>query len=416
MIKTDVCIVGAGPGGAGAALQLAYQNIPCVLVDKATFPRDKICGDALSGKVTTVLNRMDPQMLTRFRGAERNVGVWGLKFVGPDSQELDLIFKNEEDASDRPSPGLVAKRLDFDDFLIQETRRHDCIDLHEGVSIDHYEKTDGGYLLSDKKKEFQVDCKVLIVANGAYSAFTRHHAGIKKDNEHYAGGIRAYYKNVKGIDENSMAIELHYLKELVPGYLWIFPLPNNQANVGLGMRSDKISERKFNMKKSLLEILETHPILRERFKDAELIDGIKGYGLPLGSKKRTISGEHYMLVGDAGHLIDPLTGEGIGNALYSGVIAADQAVNCLKANDFSAKFMLGYDKRIQRVMGKELRISYLFQKIMFYPRVVNFMTRCVMNNSYVKDFLNKIYADSETEWHKEMKTVKFWYNFVFHKD
>ncbi|MEM9821792.1 MAG: FAD-dependent monooxygenase, partial [Bacteroidota bacterium] len=59
MIKTEVCIVGAGPGGAGAALQLAYQNIPSVLIDKATFPRDKICGDALSGKVVTVLNRMD---------------------------------------------------------------------------------------------------------------------------------------------------------------------------------------------------------------------------------------------------------------------------------------------------------------------------------------------------------------------
>ncbi|MEM8907999.1 MAG: geranylgeranyl reductase, partial [Bacteroidota bacterium] len=197
---------------------------------------------------------------------------------------------------------------------------------------------------------------------------------------------------------------------------WIFPLPNKQANVGLGMRSDKISERKFNMKKSLLDILQNHPKLKERFKNAELIGDIKGFGLPLGSKKRIISGEHYMLVGDAGHLIDPLTGEGIGNALYSGVIAADQAMQCLKADNYSAQFMRGYDRRIQRVMGRELRISYLFQKIMFYPWIVRFMTRCVTNNSYVKNFLNKIYADSETEWHKEMKTMKFWYNFVFHKD
>jgi len=415
MIKTEICIVGAGPGGAGAALQLAYKNIPSVLIDKATFPRDKICGDALSGKVVTVLNRMDPQILRRFRGEKQSVGVWGLKFVVPDLQELNLVFKNDTGV-ERPSPGLVATRMDFDDFLIRETRRHECIQMHEEVSIDHYEKTEEGYLLSNKAKTFQVACKVLIVANGAHSAFTRHHAGLEKDNKHYAGGIRAYYKNVGGIDENSMAIELHYLKELVPGYLWIFPLPDGKANVGLGMRSDKISERKFNMKKSLLDILENHPKLSQRFKNAELIGDIKGFGLPLGSKKRNISGDHYMLVGDAGHLIDPLTGEGIGNALYSGVIAADQAIKCLEANTFSAKFMLDYDRRVQRVMGKELRISHFFQRIMFYPRVVNFMTRCVTNNSYIQNFLNRIYADSETEWHKEMKTMKFWYKFVFNRD
>ena len=156
--------------------------------------------------------------------------------------------------------------------------------------------------------------------------------------------------------------------------------------------------------------------IRDRFKDAELIGDIKGFGLPLGSKKRIISGDHYMLVGDAGHLIDPLTGEGIGNAIYSGVIAADHAEKCLEANDFSAKFMLGYDTRIQRVLGRELRISYNFQKIMKFPRVVNFMVRCVENNSFVKNFLNEIYADSEMEWQKHMTSPKFWYKFIFQKD
>ena len=416
MIKTDICIVGAGPGGAAAALQLGYKGIPCVLIDKATFPRDKICGDALSGKVTTVLDRMDPQILNRFRGGQPQEGVWGLKFGVPNQEVLDLNFKSENDAVDRTAPGYTAKRIDFDNFLIQETRRHESISLHEGVSIDHYEKTEDGYLLSNKDKSFQVAAKILIVANGAYSKFTRHHHGIKKDNRHYAGGIRAYYKNVTGFRPGNQAIEIHYMKELIPGYLWIFPLANNEANVGVGMRSDKISERKFNLTKSMLDILENHPKFKERFKDAELIGDIKGFGLPLGSKKRIISGDHYMLVGDAGHLIDPLTGEGIGNAIYSGVIAADHTEKCLEANDFSAKFMLGYDTRIQRVLGRELRISYNFQKIMKFPRVVNFMIRCVENNSFVKNFLNEIYADSEMEWQKHMTSPKFWYKFIFQND
>ena len=111
-----------------------------------------------------------------------------------------------------------------------------------------------------------------------------------------------------------------------------------------------------------------------------------------------------------------MTGEGIGNAIYSGVIAADQAINCLEANDFSASFMRAYDTRIQRVIGKELKIGYIFQRLMFYPRIVNFLTSCVYNNSYVMNFLNEIYADSQKDWIGQMKTPKFWYKFIFHKD
>ena len=66
MIQADVCIVGAGPGGAATALKLSYLGIPSILIDKATFPRDKVCGDAISGKVTTLMSRLDPDMLKRF--------------------------------------------------------------------------------------------------------------------------------------------------------------------------------------------------------------------------------------------------------------------------------------------------------------------------------------------------------------
>ena len=75
MIETDVCIVGAGPGGAAAALKLSYLGIPCLILDKATFPRDKVCGDTVSGKVTTLLGRLDPAMLNRFRRQVSNIDV-----------------------------------------------------------------------------------------------------------------------------------------------------------------------------------------------------------------------------------------------------------------------------------------------------------------------------------------------------
>ena len=85
----------------------------------------------------------------------------------------------------------------------------------------------------------------------------------------------------------------------------------------------------------------------------------------LDQKSVKLSGDHYMLVGDAAHLIDPLTGEGIGNAFYSGFIAAEQAIECLKANNFSTTFLTAYDKRIRRVLGSEMKLSYRIQRAFF---------------------------------------------------
>ncbi len=199
------------------------------------------------------------------------------------------------------------------------------------------------------------------------------------------------------------------MEELIPGYLWIFPLADREANVGLAMRSDKISERKYNLKHNLQRILAENPAFKDRFAQAELVDDIRGFGLPMGSKKRKLSGERYMLVGDAGHLIDPLTGEDIGNAIFSGVIAADQAIACVQAQDFSARFMRGYDRRIRRVMGRELQLGYVFQRMMFYPRLIRFLMKRVYNNRFVMDFLQDIYADSQKNWVKQVKRPLFWW-------
>jgi flavin-dependent dehydrogenase len=179
------------------------------------------------------------------------------------------------------------------------------------------------------------------------------------------------------------------------------------------MRSDILNRRKVNLRKEMLQLLETHPVLRERFKDAELIGDIKGFGLPLGSKRRSISGDHYMLVGDAGHLVDPLTGEGIGNAFYSGFIAAEQLEQCLKANDFSAAFLKAYDKRVDRVLGSEMRLSYRLQKMLMYPFIVNLIASVIAGNQKVIEVLSGMYNDFSLR--EQLVRPAFWLKMFFQK-
>lgn len=405
MIQTPVCIIGAGPGGAATALKLSYLNIACTLIDKATFPRDKICGDAISGKVTTLLNRLDPEILKRFNAKPVQVDVWGITCVATDNQHLRIPFKSNYIRNAAKAPGYVSKRIDFDSFLIEEVKRRDNITFLEGTAIESYQRIENGYRVSSSNEDTVVETPMLIIANGAHSAFSRTIVGLAKDNKHHAGALRAYYNNVAGMDPEGF-IELHFIKSITPGYFWIFPLPNGQANVGLGLRTDYIKKRKVNLRKTFQELLTTHPILKERFKDAELIGDIKGYGLPLGSKFRSISGDHYMLVGDAGHLIDPLTGEGIGNAFYSGFIAAEQAQKCLEAKNYSAPFLKAYDIRVKRVLGSEMKLSYRLQKLLAYPWIVNLLAKLIARNRNILDLLSGMYTDFSLR--KKLVQPLFW--------
>lgn len=411
MIQADVCIVGAGPGGAATALKLSYLGIPSILIDKATFPRDKVCGDAISGKVTTLMSRLDPEMLKRFNENAEPIDVWGIRFVAPNLKELDIPFKPNYIKEEKSAPGYVSKRMDFDNFLIEEVKRKENITFYESTEVTTIKRSERGYQVSTKGNNvLEVDSKLLIVANGAYSSFSRKQAGLQKDPKHYAAAVRAYYKNVKGLSKDNF-IELHFIKAITPGYFWIFPLPNGEVNVGLGMRSDILAKRKVNLKKSFKEVVEEHPMFKERFKDAEALTKLEGYGLPLGSKRRVISGDHFMLVGDAGHLVDPLTGEGIGNAFYSGFIAAEQVQKCLEVENYSAEFLTAYDVRVSRVLGSEMRLSYRLQKMLMYPKVVNLIANIIASNKKIINVISGMYNDFDLREQlvKPIFWVKMWF-------
>jgi geranylgeranyl reductase family protein len=411
-METKVCIIGAGPGGATAALQLAQLGIECIVVDKAVFPRDKVCGDGLSGKVLTLLERIDKGIGQRLQEALFKADSWGVTFVAPNRIGMDIPYRlgYQQDMSN--PRGFVCKRIDFDNFLVDELKRRSEIRLFEGTSIDKYELKPDGYHLSNKDGSFKVKADVVIVANGAHSGFTRDVAGIKMEPKHYVAGIRAYYKGITGMHKDNF-IELHFLKNMLPGYIWIFPLPNGEANVGVGMLSNSARNNKVNLKQLMLDTLATDPVMKERFKNAELIGSIDGYGLPLGSKKRKLHGERYMLVGDAGFLIDPFTGEGIGNALYSGRIAAQQAAAAIAANDYSDTFFNTYDENLYRILGPEFQVSTKLQKLIKYPWLFNMLMKMGSRNKQLKDLMSCMFH--EVDLRKKLGQPMFYVKLLFNR-
>lgn len=407
-IHTKVCILGAGPAGSTTALFLASKGIPSVLLEKETFPRDKICGDALSGKVISILKKLDPNIVDDFVQQPIQLGSWGVKFIAPNLKELKVPFKKDFDKSGR-APGFIAKRIDFDNFLAERVRKRNEINFIENCEADKIERIENGFSVASKNKSLTVTSNLLIACNGAHSAFARNFGNIKVEHKRYSAGLRAYYKGVEGLDENNF-IELHFIKEALPGYFWIFPLPNGMANVGLGMRSDKVSAKKVNLKKLLAEII-NYPQFKDRFKNATLDGEVKGFGLPLGSKERILSGDNYLLTGDAASLIDPFTGEGIGNAVVSGMCAAELAAKAISAENYSANFLSEYDKMVYKRLGKELKISTQINQLVNYPWLFNAVVNKATNNKQLSELFSCMFADIDMR--KKLREPSFYLRLIF---
>ena len=372
----DVIIVGAGPGGSTAAAHLARRGRRVLLLDKSRFPRDKVCGDAISGKSVDALKRLGimDQMLEA-TAADRAVGSWGVTFGGPYGAEASIpLAKSKQRAASGDGalpdpPAFIATRLVFDQIVFEAAVQSGATIWQEAAVkrlLRDGEQVVGVQVAVDGE-EREVRAPLVIGADGAYSVVARELAaagvgGMEQLVErHYCAGLRAYYTGVTGFREADY-LEVHFVDEAMPGYFWIFPLPEGGANVGVGMLASEVKKRDVKLK-PLLDWLVAHPRFAHRFAHAERVGPVKGFGLPLGSKPRTLAGNGWLLVGDAGSLIDPFSGEGIGNAMVSAEKAAEWADRALAAQDFSERFLKGYGKDVLDYLGSELRLSYTMQKL-----------------------------------------------------
>jgi flavin-dependent dehydrogenase len=126
-----------------------------------------------------------------------------------------------------------------------------------------------------------------------------------------------------------------------------------------------------------------------------------------------LSGDSYILTGDAASLIDPLTGEGIANALLSGVVAAEKAAECLKNNDFSAKILRGYDERIYRMRGQEFKVSYWLQRQFRRAWFFNTLVYLISKNQHLARTFAFVFTDVNLK--KQLRTPSFWWGVLTNK-
>ncbi len=412
MLTAPVLIVGAGPAGCSASVFLSKAGIPHVIIDKADFPRDKVCGDAVSGNSMYVLRAAGADWVDDlWQSKESVLQAPGLTFVAPNGKSLAVAISDKEG---RPS-GFTAPRLFFDNFLFRRLDKTFAT-VHTGSTLESLSREGEGWLVAIHTPggTQELRTKLVIAADGD-KGVVRKLLGLREsDLKSTAVGLRAYYSGVTFPEDGSGNIELHFLPELLPGYLWIFPMAGGLANVGVGMPGKDVRDRKLNLRERMLDAIAHNDTLSARFGAAKPEGKILGWGLPMGTERRSVCGDAYMLTGDAAQLIDPFSGEGIGNALYSGMKAAKAAVAALADGDYTAPALKRlYEDPLYKGIWSELQISGLLQRLSRYPWIMNFIIGKAARSATLKTTISGMFTDLDLR--SKLRQPLFYLRILFNR-
>ena len=411
-INFDVIVVGGGPAGSAAACYAADEGLKVLLLEKDNYPRDKVCGDAVGGKALKHLEEL---------------GILDTLEKSPHFIFDSVIFSNTREEKvkveikDSEAAGYVYPRINFDWILFNEARSR--VEDKGGFVIQNFRVN--SLLINDKNNNQIIGVKgkngtgekkfyapITIGAGGvncpvAKTIITEINDEEFIEKEHWSSSFREYWKNVENVNYDKGAIEFHYVDGVIPGYFWIFPVGKNTCNVGLGITLKDLKNKEMKLKELQKYVIEEK--FSNRFKNAELVkDSGKGWQLPLGSPRKTkmklrrMFGNGCLLIGDAGSLVDPFTGEGIGNALLSAKIAVKHFKQ--NKNEFDLKSGEEYQKEIWNILGKELTNSFKIQNYTRKKWLINWF----IGKAQRKPELQKILSESLTSKEAQRQLTSPW--------
>ena len=340
----DVIIVGGGPAGSIAAEKAARCGLDALMLEKATYPRNKTCGGGVSQKALDVIGGIDKGLIER--------ETFGARIFLPDYRNFAGTLRDRV--------AVMTRRENLDHWLARRAE-------------------DGGAVVQDgeavKDVVFNKNCVEVVTSKNRYCS--RMIIGSDGVNSTVArrSGIRTRWGDDIGmcleaevelgetvVDEcvEDRLVEFYFIEDR--GYGWIFP-KRDHISIGIGEFAPRVDDLKGSFSRFVRDVS-----VQKNIDIEGRISGINSYRIPAGGFERKIHGDRVLLAGDAAGFVDPFLGEGIYYALKSGEIAADVAAGAVESGDFSERFLQEYVTRCEKEFNYDLKSALKFANFAYGHR------------------------------------------------
>ncbi|MFA5707593.1 NAD(P)/FAD-dependent oxidoreductase [Mycolicibacterium sp.] len=388
--RFDVAISGGGPAGSAAAWQAAQAGARVIVLDKADFPRDKPCGDGLTARAVSYLQRMGlATEVSKFHRIDR------VTVFSPSRWELSFPKR-----PGMPSHGHTVSRSELDMLLLKHAEAAGVTVRQSaevaGPEVDARGRVAGVVLKSGEK----ILADAVIAADGAYSPIKR----AMKIDSHYNGysaiAIRSEM-HAERPDTDSLDIycKLLFEGDQLPGYGWVFPMGGGRFNIGLGYVNSYRNWQSINATQFLGEFLRTLPAEWELpgIDELKKNKSVRAWRLPMGFTAWPPWRPGVLFAGDALGAGKPASGAGISKALESGLVAGESAVAALTnggPDDFT-----NYQQRLEASWGREYRRGRIFHRLIGHPKVAETGLKLLDNAAFRDRLLKGLYKKAQGPQH-----------------
>jgi menaquinone-9 beta-reductase len=341
--RYDLVVVGAGPGGSSTAYHSSRAGLKTLLIDRQAFPRDKTCGDGLMPHAACEVALMG---LADWLD-EPHHG----KFTGFSMYTQSAFLRQGVPPSLHGPKGYVIRREETDAKLLERAVSAGA-EFRSGVRATDLSRSPTGNVTGlravNAGDELRFEAPIVVVADGV-GGF----AGEGMKARQNAVARRQYFRDVNGPDKEDLHIFItEDMNSHGAGYGWVFYFGDGRANVGAGVSTRSLARTGSNLKDVFNRFLK-EPQLAGWLEKAEPEGAAKSWSLKMGMWGAKRYAQGVLAVGDAGSMIHPISGEGVGYAMESGRLAATWVYQAHARRDFSASTLSGYENQLRRQRARE---------------------------------------------------------------
>lgn len=383
--RADVAIVGAGPAGAALAILLGDHGLDVVVLDRATLPRPKICGEYLSPEAARVLDRLGVLKALDAAGA---AALAGMRITAPDGTSVTGRYRPLGDFRPYRQHAMGVARETLDGVLAERLRGLP-VDLREERRVGDVLVEDGqvvGVRAEDRAREtLEVRARVVVGADGR-SSIVAERLGCRHPHALQRLALVTY---VRGVPD---CRELGEIFVDPPDYAILNPLAPDRVNLAVVVPLAHAAPWSRRLEAFMAARVRQLPHLARRLAGAERVAPVRALG-PLAHRVTPPRAGGVLLVGDAAGFYDPFTGEGVFTALRSAELAAETIVGALRAGDVSAAALGAYERARRAAFDGKARLTRALQAVISHRRLATWVCRALARRPAALDALLGVVGD-----------------------